>query len=126
MKTRLVLLFLATLGLSRSPLVRAEDATRPPAADRSANTDRDASMSRADPDTETPGQFVDDATITAKVKAALFRDGTLHPTEIHVATSHGVVQLSGFVDSREEKSQAEEVAEHVAGVRSVTNELSVK
>lgn len=125
MKTRLVLLSsLAALGLGLSPLLRAADVERPATADRPA--DRDATMSRSDRDTETPGQYVDDAALTTKVKTALFRDGTLHPTQIHVTTRHGVVQLSGFVDSHEQKSQAEEVAEHVTGVRSVDNELSVK
>ncbi len=126
MKKKLILLSIASLTLGLAPFARAADAGSAPATDRSTVTDRDAPATRDSARSETPGQYVDDAAITAKVKTAIFRDGTLHPTEIHVTTEHGVVELSGFVDSRAQKSQAEEVAEQVPGVQSVSNNLTVR
>ena len=49
---------------------------------------------------ETAGEYVDDATITTKVKAAMFDDPSLKVMQIGVETMQNVVQLSGFVDSR--------------------------
>ncbi len=126
MKTRLLLLSLASLTLGLVPLARAADADSAPATNQPAVTDRDDASTTDSARSETPGQYVDDAAITAKVKTAIFRDGTLHPTQIHVTTEHGVVELSGVVDTRAQKSQAEEIAEQVPGVRSVSNQLTVR
>jgi hyperosmotically inducible periplasmic protein len=43
-----------------------------------------------------------------------------------VTTYRGVVQLSGFVDSEAEKSQAAQVARNVQGVETLHNDLRVK
>ncbi|MBE0605913.1 MAG: BON domain-containing protein [Deltaproteobacteria bacterium] len=75
---------------------------------------------------ESTGQYVDDSTITTKVKAAIFNDPTLKVFQISVETFKGVVQLSGFVDSAEHASKAGEVARGVGGVKSVNNSLVVK
>jgi hyperosmotically inducible periplasmic protein len=69
---------------------------------------------------------VDDSAITAKVKAALAGDPRTKAHQVNVETREGVVQLSGFVDSSEAKSTAEELARSVDNVRSVDNELDVK
>ena len=69
---------------------------------------------------------VDDGAITAKVKAALAGDPRTKAHQVNVETREGVVQLSGFVDSSEAKSTAEELARSVDNVRSVDNELDVK
>src|SRR5580704_19175465 len=45
------------------------------------------------------GQYMDDASITAKVKAALMADSQMKATQISVETNQGTVQLSGTVDS---------------------------
>ncbi|MFC0252653.1 BON domain-containing protein [Massilia consociata] len=71
-------------------------------------------------------QFVDDATITAGVKAAIVRDPTLKLSEIDVETEQGVVQLSGFVSSADSVATAASVARTVKGVRSVRNDLRLK
>jgi osmotically-inducible protein OsmY len=78
------------------------------------------------PTRENSGQYVDDSTITTKVKAAIFNDPTLKVFQINVETFKGVVQLSGFVDSAQSVQKAEEVARGVAGVNSVKNNLIVK
>lgn len=72
------------------------------------------------------GGTVDDSAITAKVKAALAGDSRTKAHQVNVETRDGNVQLSGFVDSSEAKSTAEELARSVDNVKSVDNELDVK
>ena len=72
------------------------------------------------------GRVVDDSVITGKVKAALVADPTTKAHQISVETFHGVVQLSGFVDSSEAKSRAAQVAEAVEGVKDVKNDLELR
>jgi hyperosmotically inducible protein len=74
----------------------------------------------------TVGSTIDDSAITTKVKAALVGNPTTKAREIKVTTSHGVVELSGFVDSNEEKDTAAQVASSVQGVKGVDNELQLK
>ena len=75
---------------------------------------------------ESTGEYVDDSTITTKVKAAIFNDPALKVFQINVETFKGEVQLSGFVDSAQNVSKAGEVARGVGGVKSVKNSLIVK
>ncbi|MEO8145725.1 MAG: BON domain-containing protein [Betaproteobacteria bacterium] len=75
---------------------------------------------------ETPGEYVDDTAITAKVKTAVFEDQSLKSAEINVETFKGTVQLSGFVRSRADINRAVEVARGVKGVTSVKNVMIVK
>lgn len=75
---------------------------------------------------ESTGQYLDDSTITSKVKTALAQDPHASAFDISVETYKGTVQLSGFVDSESEKRRASQVAEGVSGVRSVKNDLRVK
>ena len=75
---------------------------------------------------EGAGEYVDDSWITTKVKTMLASDDFLKSFEISVQTYKGVVQLSGFVDSQKAVDKAGEVARGVGGVKSVTNNLSVK
>ncbi len=74
----------------------------------------------------TVGSAIDDTAITTKVKAALVGNPTTKARAIKVTTSHGVVELSGFVDSQEEKDTAAQVASSVQGVKGVDNELQLK
>jgi len=75
---------------------------------------------------ESTGEYVDDAVITTKVKAALLGDDAVKSFAISVETNKGVVQLSGFVNNSRQKTLAERVASDVAGVTSVRNSLIVK
>jgi osmotically-inducible protein OsmY len=75
---------------------------------------------------EGTGEYVDDTVITTKVKAAVFNEPTLKSAEINVETFKGVVQLSGFVNSREDITKAVEVARGVPGVKSVKNDMRLK
>jgi osmotically-inducible protein OsmY len=80
----------------------------------------------ATPQSASTGQFVDDSVITTKVKAAIFEEPSLKSFQISVETYKGVVQLSGFVDSAQNRNKAGDVAGRVAGVVSVKNDLTVK
>jgi osmotically-inducible protein OsmY len=75
---------------------------------------------------ETTGEYVDDAAITTKIKAAILAEPGLKTLQIGVETYKDVVQLSGFVDSPQAKTRAGEVAAAVPGVKSVRNDLTVK
>lgn len=75
---------------------------------------------------ESTGEYIDDSTITTKVKAAIFNEPSLKVLQINVETFKGVVQLSGFVDTPQNSSKAAEVAAGVKGVKSVKNNLIVK
>jgi osmotically-inducible protein OsmY len=75
---------------------------------------------------ESAGEYVDDATITTKVKAAIVNDPDVKATQVKVETYKGVVQLSGFVDSQANIDRAVEIARSVNGVKSVKNNMSVK
>jgi osmotically-inducible protein OsmY len=71
------------------------------------------------------GQYVDDATITARVKYALLANDSTEGLSIDVDTHRGAVTLSGDVDSRQIAEVAERLAETEEGVRSVDNNLKV-
>lgn len=75
---------------------------------------------------DSTGEFIDDATITTKVKAELVRDETVKARDVKVVTFRGVVQISGFVDTPAQKDRAELLAKGVAGVKSVENNIIVK
>lgn len=74
----------------------------------------------------TVGEYVDDTTITTKVKAKFVEAKTVDASSISVETLDGVVMLSGFAKSATEKSDAENLAAGVKGVKSVKNELAVR
>ena len=75
---------------------------------------------------ESTGQYVDDATVSTKVRAELLRNQSLKGFDIHVETMQDMVQLSGFVDSPDQKTQAEQIARSVSGVRGVRNDIVVR
>lgn len=74
----------------------------------------------------TVGDKLDDGIVTAKVKSALLSDPDIKSFDIAVVTRNGEVQLSGFVSSQTQIDHAIELVRAVDGVRSVTNEMSVK
>jgi hyperosmotically inducible protein len=75
---------------------------------------------------EGTGEYVDDAVITTKVKAAIFNEPTLKTFEINVETFKGVVQLSGFVSSQASIGKAVSLTREVKGVVSVKNDIRIK
>lgn len=72
------------------------------------------------------GEYVSDAVITTKVKAALLAEPSLKSSEIKVETYKGVVQLSGFVSSEATMLKAVDLTGEVKGVISVKNDMRLK
>jgi hyperosmotically inducible periplasmic protein len=74
----------------------------------------------------TVGRYLDDKVLVQRVKSAL-RDNDVYKFEdVKVNTFEGTVQLTGFVDTAEQKRRAEEVARGVRGVANVENQISLK
>jgi osmotically-inducible protein OsmY len=75
---------------------------------------------------QTAGQYVDDSTITASVKAKLVSDKAVNLTRIDVDTTNRVVSLNGIVESTDQRARAEQLAMEVSGVRRVDNNLQIQ
>ncbi len=80
----------------------------------------------ATPMHEGTGEYVDDAMITTRVKAAVLKEASLKSAEINVETFKGRVQMSGFINSQADINRAVEVALGVKGVVSVANDMRLK
>jgi len=85
-----------------------------------------ASGCASTPKQEGTGEYVDDTVLTSKVKAAILNEPGLSSAEINVETFKGVVQLSGFVNSKGDINRAIQVVKSVAGVKSVKNDMRLK
>jgi osmotically-inducible protein OsmY len=72
-----------------------------------------------------PSKPLADDKIEQSVKSALIRNPVVDSYEIVVKTKHGVVTLTGTVDSFFEKAQAEDIASLARGVIDVKNNLTV-
>ena len=75
---------------------------------------------------QTTGQYIDDATLTTKVKVALISDSLLSAFEVKVNTQSGIVTLSGEVDKPETIQRAIKLASAVPGVKAINTHLMVK
>lgn len=78
------------------------------------------------PTKESTGEYIDDATITTKIKAAFVKDKAVDAMDVKVDTFKGNVQLSGFADSPAEVDRAVQIASHVKGVKSVQSDIRLK
>ncbi|HZO84748.1 MAG TPA: BON domain-containing protein [Verrucomicrobiae bacterium] len=74
---------------------------------------------------ESAGEYVDDKTLGTKIKTALTRDPTVKAHQVNVTAFRGAVQLSGFVDSQEQKDRATEIIKNMEGVKELHNDLVV-
>jgi len=70
--------------------------------------------------------FFDDAATTMRVKKAIYNEPSLKVMNIGVTTEAGVVDLTGTVKSKAERSKATAVASKVEGVKKVKNDLKVE
>jgi hyperosmotically inducible protein len=75
---------------------------------------------------KTLGENIDDAGITAAVKAKLAGEKISTVTRIDVDTNQGVVALNGTVQSEAMRARAGQIARDVKGVRDVVNNLKVQ
>jgi osmotically-inducible protein OsmY len=70
--------------------------------------------------------FFDDAAVTMRVKKAIYNEPSLKVMNVSVTTADGVVELTGTVKSKAERSKATAVAAKVEGVKKVKNDLKVE
>ena len=74
----------------------------------------------------TVGQYVDDTTITTRVKTRFAQDPQVSAMRINVETLNGTVQLSGFAATESEKAKAAQIARTVPDVKEVRNSIVVR
>src|SRR5450631_4598775 len=79
----------------------------------------------SDTSTDTTGEYLDDATITTKVKASFAKDKWVQGRDISVRTDHGVVDLTGTVESTKESDRATALATKIKAVKAVHNNLKI-
>jgi hyperosmotically inducible periplasmic protein len=75
---------------------------------------------------ETVGAYIDDATITARIKGRFVENQQVDATSISVETLNGTVMLYGFAKNATERTTAEDIARRVSGVKAVKNEIAVR
>jgi osmotically-inducible protein OsmY len=83
-------------------------------------------VANAKPAKERFTERIDDASITAQVKATLLFHKSTHAMAAKVTTRDGVVTLAGEAENAAERDLAAKYAEDVAGVRKVRNEMTVR
>ena len=76
--------------------------------------------------TPSTGERIDDKADSSRVRSALSADTQYKFEDVKVQTFKGVVQLSGFVNSRDQKDRAGDIAKKVEGVNEVENNITVK
>jgi len=72
------------------------------------------------------GQYIDDKSLTLRVHEALADNPDYKFGDVNVTVYRGTVQLSGFVNTADQKSKAGEIAKGVQSVKDVENNISVK
>lgn len=76
--------------------------------------------------TQSTGEHIDDRADSSRVRKALSEDTQYKYGDVTVQTFKGVVQLSGFVNSRDQKNRAGDLAKRVDGIKEVQNNITVK
>lgn len=72
------------------------------------------------------GEYLDDSVITTRVKASLAKSKETSALNINVVTEQGVVQLSGFIKSEEERRAAISITRQIPGVKAIQDKMSIK
>jgi len=75
---------------------------------------------------QSTGERIDDHGTSSRVRAALADDSQYKYDGVNVETFKGIVQLSGFVNTRDQKNRAGDLARKVKGVTDVENNITVK
>ena len=71
------------------------------------------------------GQYIDDKSLGVRVHSALSDNPEYKFRDVHVNIFRGTVQLSGFVNTSDQKSKAEDIVKGVQGVKDVQNQITV-
>lgn len=74
---------------------------------------------------ETLGERIDDASITAQVKASLLSHRSTSALKTKVQTTDGVVTLSGVAKNAAEKSLVTKLVSDITGVTAVVNNMTI-
>lgn len=74
----------------------------------------------------TVGETIDDASITSQVKYALLTHKSTSALKTKISTKDGVVMITGVASNEAEKTLAGKLAQSIRGVKSVTNQMTVK
>jgi hyperosmotically inducible periplasmic protein len=75
---------------------------------------------------QSTGEHIDDRATSNRVKKALNEDPQYKFSQVEVKTFKGTVQLSGFVNTKDQKARAGDIAKRVAGVKDIENNITVK
>ena len=75
---------------------------------------------------QSSGERIDDHGTSSRVRAALADDSQYKYDGVNVETFKGTVQLSGFVNTRDQKNRAGDIARKVRGATNVDNNITVK
>ncbi len=92
---------------------------------KKVTNDMTVTTSEAKPD-EAAGEKIDDASITAQVKASLLSHHATSARTTKVQTTDGVVTLSGIAKNAAEKSLVTKLVTDINGVTSVINNMTVE
>ena len=72
------------------------------------------------------GESTDDKSLTTSVKSVLGNNPDYKFEEVNVAAYEGTVQLSGFVNTADQKAKSGELARAIPEVKGVLNNITVK
>ena len=72
------------------------------------------------------GEYIDDKGLNSRVRSALAENPEYKFGDVRVTSFRGTVQLSGFVNTADQKKKAGEIAQTVAGVKGIENNITVK
>src|ERR1041385_3616924 len=72
---------------------------------------------------QSTGEYIDDHGTSSRVKKALAADSQYKYEGVTVDTFKGTVQLSGFVNSKDQRTRAVELVKKVDGVRDIENNI---
>lgn len=72
------------------------------------------------------GQYIDDKTLQHQVRSALSDNGEYKFDNVNVDVYRGTVQLSGFVQTSDQKDKAKEIAKNIQGVTDVENNITIQ
>ena len=75
---------------------------------------------------QSTGERIDDHGTSSRVRAALADDTQYKYDGVNVETFKGTVQLSGFVNTKDQKNRAGDIARKVKGATDVENNITVK
>ena len=79
----------------------------------------------SDKTSDTLGEMIDDASITAQVKMALLSHRSTSAVTTKVTTNNGVVTLSGKAKNAAEKDLVSKLVQDIKGVKSVKNQMTI-